>query len=398
MAICGVIAEYNPFHNGHAFHLAQARALTGSQAVVCVMSGHFVQRGEAAVFAKQARVRMALLNGADMVLELPVPYATAGAERFASAAVEILEACGMVDSLCFGSESGDLQALDAAADALASESPLFQTQLRAALAEGVSFPTARSFASGGAVDMPNDILGVEYLKAIKRQSSRLTPVIVTRRGAGYHDNHIEGALASATSIRQAMRKLDGDTAIWKAAMPLSAAELAQEECAARRGPVATDDLSQAFLYALRTTPPEALARRADVSEGLENRILRCAEDWPLWSAIVGAVKTKRYTYTRIQRAMLHILLQIDAVDCAARVPYIRVLGFRRSAEHLVRRLCAAASLPVITNLKHAHYAPNDAVSRVLHQELRAAEIYRMAVQARGGHMKNERREALVITD
>ena len=394
MPICGIIAEYNPFHNGHMRHLALAKTQTSAEAVICVMSGHFVQRGEPAILRKQARTRAALLHGADIVLELPVPYATASAERFASAAVEIFSACGIVDTLCFGSESGDLSALTATARSLANESPAFQSRLQAALAAGHSFPAARDKAAEGTafLTMPNDILGVEYIKAILRQNASITPHTIKREGSDYHDKAIIGTIASATAIRHAL----ANNTTWSSAMPQSAAAILLSECDAHCAPITLDHFSQAFLYSLRTTPTEALACRADIAEGLENRILRCAEDHASLSAIATAVKTKRYTHTRIQRALLHILLQINAEDSAAPAPYIRVLGFRRDSEAILRQLYASATLPVVTNLKNARALLNDNAFRTLEIECRATDIYRTAAQSLGGRMNSEWHEPMVM--
>ena len=390
MTICGVVAEYNPFHNGHAYQLTQARAATDADAVVCVMSGHFMQRGEPAAVHKSVRVRAALLHGADMVLELPVTYATASAERFASAAAEILDESGIVDALCFGSESGDIAALTEAAHVLANEPDTFKARLREGLDSGQSFPAARSAALGRALTEPNDILGAEYIKAILRRNSRIVPHTITRIGAGYHSETL-GAMASATAIRLAMRD-DG----WAAAMPVDASALVQEEMRQNRAPVTIDTLTQAFLYALQTTPGDALARIADISEGLENRIQHYAAQFDSMTEIAAAVKTKRYTLTRIKRAMLHILLGITRAEAARDVPYIRVLGFRRDAEALVRRLHNAASLPVVTNLKNARAQLDDAAYSVLATELRAAAVYGLAVRAMGGAARDEWREPMVM--
>jgi len=400
MPICGVIAEYNPFHNGHALHLARARKETGAEAIVCIMSGNFVQRGEPAVMPKQSRVHAALLHGADIVLELPVAYATATAERFAAAAVETLAACRIVDTLCFGSESNDLATLTASAHALANESEAFQSRLRAALDTGLPFPAARALAAestastnAAVLATPNDILGVEYLKAIVRQNAALTPHAIRREGAGYHDPAITGTLASATAIRHAL--LRGDA--WQAPMPPAAADILLAECAVRRAPITLNHFSQTFHYALQTTPTDILARRADISEGLENRILRCAEDHATLSSLAAAVKTKRYTHTRVQRALLHILLQINAADTTATAPYIRILGFRQSAAPILRKLCAEAQLPVITNLKHARAQLNANAFCALEHELRTTDIYRTAIQSLGGRMPSEWHEPMTIT-
>ena len=388
MMICGVAAEYNPFHNGHALHLARARAETGAEAVICVMSGNFVQRGEPAVVGKRTRTRMALAHGADMVLELPVPYATAAAERFAYGAVAVLSACGIVNAISFGSESGDLPALSAMA--AADEDDAFRARLHAGLREGRSFPIARDMASAdGVASAPNDILAVEYLRAVRRQNAPLMPHTLRREGAGYHDAEVCGALASATAVRAALLRGDADAV--RAAMPASTAEWLLTET-----PVTANDLSQAFHYALRTIPREKLMQIADISEGLENRILAFAEAHYALSDLAMAVKTKRYTLARVRRALLHILLQTDASAQCQPPPYIRVLGFRRDRERLLGRLCAEAALPVVTNLKNARTLLNDRAYALLADELRAGDIYRLAAQSLGHRIPNERSEPMEV--
>jgi len=395
MAVCGVVAEYNPFHNGHARHLALTKAQTGAEAIVCVMSGAFVQRGEPAIVGKQIRTEMALRNGADIVLELPVPYATAAAERFAAAAVAILSACGIVDGISFGSESGDLAALQAAARAGAAEDEAFRARLKASLKTGQSFPAARGMADAGTVfTAPNDILAVEYLRAIDRQGARLTPHVVLREGAGYHDADVSGGIASATAVRAAI--LRGATDAVRAAMPPDAADMLFAECAAMRAPVTMDMLSQAFHYALRMTPPERLAHIADISEGLENRILACADAHYALSDMAAVVKTKRYTLARVRRTLLHILLQMEVSAQAGLPPYIRVLGFRREREGLLKRLCKEAAMPVVTNLKNARAQLSDGAYALFADELRAGDIYRIAAQGLGGCVADERRMPMAM--
>jgi len=354
---CGIIAEYNPFHNGHAHQIAEARKVSQARNIVVVMSGNFVQRGEPAIINKFARTRQALENGADVVLELPVGFATASAEGFAHGAVDILATSGIVDSICFGAESPDISALWDVAKFLINEGPEFKKILRENLAKGDSFPKARekalklAFAEGAAeiVKNPNNILGVEYLKAILRLDAKITPYAIARKGAAHHGKELVPPFASASALRGQIHT--GNVGGLADFMPLSAYDILRQEYLQSRINNA-DNLSPHFHYALAAKKSPCVFDDA-------------AKKHYAISKVVAAAKTKNVTHSALSRAAIHILLGLD--EMPKNPQYIRVLGFRREKEHLLRALHKNAALPVITNAKHAKNA--------LAQEIFASKVY-----------------------
>ena len=370
--ITGIIAEYNPFHKGHAYQIEQTRKLTGDRYVLVIMSGDFVQRGAPAVFDKYARTQMALLGGADAVLELPSYFACGSAEYFAKGAVGILDALSCVDHLCFGSESGDAVSCQELGEILSREPEEFQNFLRQSLKEGLPFPAARKSAlkkylearhdqsfSGDALfsgienllDSPNNLLGIEYCKALSRLNSRISPVTVKREGAGYHDESLSQPLSSATAVR---RLLTGpkyeDMPLEKLlayTQPDSVAAFTKDLLSWDL-PVTEDDFSLLLKYRLLLHTPEELAGFADVSLDLARRIIRERNHFASFSQFISLLKTREMTYTRISRALLHILLSITKEDMSETPGYVRLLGFRKESSSLLRMLQDSSRIPVIT--------------------------------------------------
>ena len=347
MKIAGVIAEYNPFHAGHAHHLAQTRARTGCDYVVVCMAGSFTQRGEAACLSKWARAEMALRCGADAVFELPALFAVRPADAFAAGGVGVLDGLG-VDVLSFGSEEPDLPR--AVARLRKSEPPEFSTWVRERLAEGMSHARAWGEAASewlgvdaARIGAPNAILGAEYLRAVDALGSDMAVEIVPRRD-GYHDPRLpseaEGPrFASATAIRAALREGRKDEAL--ACVPAAAREIL-----ARAGAVhAPDDLLLARLRAMTEADVAALP---DVGEGLERRVKRLAAECPSREALLDALKCKRYTRARLSRLLAHAML--GATDALVRrhprPEYARLIGLREAARPLMRELRRRARLPL----------------------------------------------------
>ncbi len=388
MKILGVIAEYNPFHNGHMLHIQKAKEAAGADYCIAVMSGNYVQRGEPALCDKWTRTEMALLGGADMVLELPSLFSCASAEFFASAAVKLICDTQIVDCICFGSEGGDIEQLKLAAEILSDEPAAFQNILRERLKSGYAYPSARAdalaFFSGIEKEMlqsPNNILGIEYLKALNRLNNPMKIFAIKREGADYHSQALTGCISSATAIRKAILK--GDLSQFDIAVPAACARVLQKAIADGKAPVSMDQYSDALHYRLRTMPKEALAEISDIDEGLENRILTASDASHLISALIPLIKSKRYTYTKIQRALLHVLLNIKKVDLNyfkenGYSPYIRVLGFQREKEFLLSLLSQKSSLPVLTNIKYAKKVLTPDGLRLLETEKTATDLYFMA--------------------
>ena len=354
MQVCGVICEYNPFHKGHALHLARAAALSGADYIVCAMSGSVTQRGAFARHDKWTRARMALEGGADLVIELPARFSGAPAQEFAFGGVNLLSSLGVVTHLSFGCEEQAIPLLESAAKLLSDESPAFKQALHAYLDQGLPYPRARALAAkqvsgmdSNLIALPNASLAIEYLRALPEG---ITPVPVVREGSGYHDEAL-GDLSSATAIRAALSR--GDLSQALAAVPrpdlLKAAQA--------RGDVHEEEaLTKALLYRLRMMRASDLAQIAGMDEGLEHRFLAGARTACTRDELILSVKSKRYTYARLSRICTNILLDItrDFARENAAPTYARVLGFRREAQQLLRAIKDHASIPLVT--KAADYS------------------------------------------
>lgn len=390
--ITGIIAEYNPFHKGHAYQIEQARLLTGCDFLVVVMSGDYVQRGAPAVFDKYTRTRMALACGADLVLELPVACSCASAEFFASGAVSLLDGLGCVDFLCFGSESGDLQSLMAPARILAKESPAFQEALRRGLSLGLSFPAARKEAFRACtsdpdiLDLPNNILGIEYLKALLQRESTIKPVTVKREGQGYHDTLLDSGFASASGIRRFLKQEED----LRSAVPALENSLPEPVMEILKGtpahtlPVWEEDFSMLLRYELLRQSASDLTRYADISPDLGRRLKNCADKFSSFSEFAALVKTKDVTYTRITRALFHILLNLTEEDTRKSVsmPYARILGFRKDHSRILGLLKKNSRIPIIPKAAdYKNYLTPD-LQLLFEKDLFAANLYETIAAAK----------------
>ncbi len=365
MNITALITEYNPFHNGHLYHLQQARTLTGADAVLVLMSGNFVQRGLPALVDKYRRAEMALRAGADAVLELPVAAATASAEGFAMGAVSLLHQLGAVTHLVYGCETADTKAIQDLAEFLLEEPPAFRQALRQALKQGLSFPAARWEAvrrlrpeAAPLLRDPNNILAVEYHKALTRLRSPIRPHALERRGAGYHE--------SASSIRRLLAA--GDMTGLAGLVPDFVPDLLPYTLNA-------DDFSQQLLYRLYTLEPERLTRFGDVTPELAARIRRALSPDLTFRQLAARVKSPAHTLTRVHRALLHILLGIEKGEPAL-PSAVRLLGLCRGTRAL-QAVRQRSALPVAA--KYADFPPE-----VFAPERRAANLYRLALWHRRG--------------
>ncbi len=340
MKTVGIVAEYNPFHKGHALHIAKTREIVGEDAaIVCVMSGNFIQRGEPAIFAKHTRAEAALYGGADLVLELPLPYVLASAEKFAMGAMAILDSLGCVDYVSFGSESGNTQELKEAAQILLRED--FGEVLRDELRVGVSFAEARQRAmeriAGKSMDMmakPNNILAVEYIKTLAMLGSDIEPLAISRRGAGHDEAQEREGICSASAIRAKIRA--GEDA--SAYMLREANALFEIEQSAGYGPITMATLEQSVLTRLRMMTEDDFAALPDMSEGLHLRLMRAAKTCGSIDEIYEAVKTKRYALSRIRRAVACAWLGITAADSEGLPPYVRVLAANDKGCRLLKNI------------------------------------------------------------
>ena len=355
MNIAGITAEYNPFHTGHAYQISALKAQLGPDtSVVAVMSGSWVQQGRPAVTDKWTRARMALNGGADLILELPTVWAAASAESFARGAVELLCRCGVIDTLCFGSETGELAPLLAAAECL--DSPDYPEQLRKALEGGASFAAARQAAvealigpAGAALASPNNNLGVEYLRALRSLHSNIKPVTIRREGAAHNslDRTGEG-FRSATQLRQHLARGE-----WEAVRPyVPAGNLDILQSA----PLADPRLGErAVLACLWKMTAEDWARLPDAGagEGLPQRLERAGRQCQSLDDFFTLAKTRRYAMARLRRMALWAFLGLTAADVPAEPPYLRVLGFNARGREVLKQMKTTAQLPILTKPAHA---------------------------------------------
>ena len=396
MKVLGIIAEYNPFHNGHLYHLNESKRLSGADFTVCVMSGNFIQRGEPAIVNKWARARMALSCGIDLVLELPVVYAMSSAEYFGYSAVKILDSLGIVDFICFGSENGKIGGLDLLADILVNEPPEYKSLLKKYLDSGSSFPSARESAikqylkkrhtSLESVEhllgLSNNILGIEYLKALKKLKSQIKPLTVTRTANLYNSEQLSGSISSATSIRKHI--LSDMTAsspgIPAETMPEASLAIMKEELDSGRGPVHPASFEDIILHGLRRMQTDEIGSLPYVSEGLENRIKESAEASGSLDELIDRICTRRYTRTRIQRALFSLLTRLGSRDFesfneAGGPQYIRVLGFTDKGRRLLSDANKTASLPLIIKTANFKNTPDPLLNRMLAIEAFSTDAY-----------------------
>ena len=369
METAGIVAEYNPFHRGHAWHIAETRRRLGGDApVVCVMSGHWVQRGECALADKWLRAALALDRGADLVVELPTPWAMASAESFARGAVSLLAATGVVDVLSFGSETGELAPLEEAAAAL--DAPEYPEKLRAALGRGLSFPAARQEAAGAAcLSAPNNNLGVEYLRSLRALGSTIRPLTVPRQGAG-HDGPAAGGFASASELRRLFREGRGGEAAPYLTAPWSG-EIAD-----------MNYIQRAVLSRLRTMGEGDWAALPDGggAEGLPSRLAKAAREAVSLEDFYTRAKTRRYPHARLRRLALAAFLGLRAAERPAAPPYVRVLGLGGRGRALLRKMKDTCPLPVI--VKPAQARELDGPARTLFEsEARYTDLYGLCFPA-----------------
>jgi predicted nucleotidyltransferase len=318
----GVIVEYNPFHNGHAYHLQASKETAQADIAIAVMSGNFLQRGEPALISKWYRTKMALLNGVDIVLELPYRFATQKAETFANGAVSILDAIGC-HSLCFGSESGDISSFLQTVDYLDTHKERFDEKIKMNIKSGVSYPKALSLSFQSlsspenilSLDKPNNILGFHYVKSIMQQKSSILPLTVKRKNADYHDEHFATeTIASATSIRKALLAIKEEKSSIEQYVPDATSTLLKEYLAVYGQFHQWENYWSYLRFRLLHMSPEELREVYEVEEGIEHRIIAAALDSTTFNGFMQKIKTKRYTWTRLQRICVHILTNTKKTD------------------------------------------------------------------------------------
>ena len=363
MGNVGIIAEYNPFHNGHKYQIEEAKRVSGAEKAVIIMSGSFVQRGEPACADKFKRAEWAISCGADMVIELPDVFALSCAERFASGGVRILAGTGLVDSICFGSETGSIEALERMADKAVEGNALSDN-----LKSGMSYPAALS-AAGGVSPSPNDILGIEYIKAVRVNCPDMSLYTVKRTDGGYNDDELGGEFSSALAIRRAFSNYSGFSRMSPAvfdgisrALPRCVLEDVSNMIKAGSFPSTDNELSASILYKFRCLDVNETASLPDVSEGLENLFARESLNSSDYLEMLSRIKSKRYTMARLKRIAMCGLLGITSeLQTAAfkeqSALYARILAVRSGSESLLNLINKTASIPVITKASDRNALP-----------------------------------------
>ena len=382
MQTVGVIIEYNPMHMGHVHLLEEIRRLLGPEtAIICAMSGDFVQRGDFAIVGRRARAKAAVQSGADLVLEIPLPWAVASAERFADGGVQVLLDTDLVDDIAFGSECGDADALQEVASCLLSDA--FQEELRESLTVGRSYAACRQKAverllgpeKAALLESPNNILGIEYCKSLLRRGSGVRPLTVPRVGAAHDQKDADGSIASASAIRSLLRAGERETALARMAPAMRRAY--EEEEAAGRAPVFQETCERAILARLRSMTEKDFAALDEGREGLCNRLYDASRTAASVTGILEAAKTKRYAYARLRRMVLWAYLGLTPADFPAEVPYLRVLAANAAGRELLARMRKRAVVPVLTKPADVRRLGTEA-RELFELEARAADLYALA--------------------
>lgn len=411
MKTVGIIAEYNPFHNGHAYQITEAKKITNADYCVVIMSGNFMQRGIPAIMDKSLRIQSALMCGADLIIELPVHYATGSAEYFASGSVAILDKLNVIDCLCFGSECGNIQELSMLSDALVSESEEFKTLLRQNIKNGSSYPHARNDALiasspqftgySDILQSPNNILGIEYLKALKKRGSHIKPYTITRKGSDYHDGSLNGSFSSAFAIRESIVSKH-DISLIKEQLPDSVYKL-MEKNYLKTFPITTDDISSIILYKLIQEHGNGFSRYFDIDSAFSDRLKDRIFSYTDYASFCEEIKTRNITHTRVARNLLHILLNIyqsdvDAFCAQDYVYYARIAGFRKEASPLLSAIKEKSSIPLISKLADSDaYITSENGRKMLRQDIEANHIYSLIVNRKfKKNILNEYKRPIVI--
>lgn len=391
--VLAIIGEYNPFHNGHLYQLVQAKKMSHSNYTIALITGNFVQRGSASMVDKWTKAKMALLSGFDLVLELPCIYSISSAENFALGAVKTLNSLGVVDTISFGCEADDISVLKEFADILCEQPPEFKSLLSHELSKGISFPKARENAllmylnnirkSANVLSSPNNILAIEYLKALKLTSSNMTALGIKRVGPGYHSDAIMGDFASGTAIRK--YSLERNFYAIDKAMPKICYDLLEDAIKNGHYVRGIECYEKEIMFTLRNMTVAQIANLPDISEGLENAIKTAANSCNTLVEFMNYVKSKRYTQTRIQRILLYALLGYTKEDMETSKkidPYIRVLGCNSRGQTLLSQICREnRKLPVVTSVKDfTTSCRNKKLLMMLEKDIQATNTYTLAYE------------------
>lgn len=388
--VLGIIAEYNPFHNGHLLHLEKSKKICDAQYSVCVMSGNFVQRGNTSIVNKWIRAEMALKSGVDLVLELPTVYSISSAENFAEGAIKLLNSLKIVDTVSFGSENSDINVLNRISSILQEEPKQYLELLNSELKKGLSFPKARENAILlylndekylNILNQPNNTLAIEYLKALKKYKSHISPISVKREKVFYNSNCIVDEYASATAIRNMI--INEQFNDIRKVVPASSYNLLMNEIEEGHLVIDISKFEKEILYAIRRLSADDIKNFPEVTEGLENAIKNASNSCNNLSELINMIKSKRYTHTRIQRILLYILLNITKKDMylsRKNIPYARILGYSPQGKELISEIYKAnPKITLITSVKNFLDSSNNKTYKyMLNKDILATNIYTLA--------------------
>ncbi len=415
MKVASIIAEYNPFHNGHEFHINKVRQITGADYVVVIMSGNFVQRGEPAIIDKYKRTRMTLDMGADLIVELPVIFATASAQDFALGALSIIDGLGCVDYLCFGSECGDVEPLDQVASYLLENEDEFNKDINKYMKSGLTYPKARHKAiqknnpdmDDKILSAPNNILAIEYIKAIKVLESKIKPITFTRKQSDHNDILLninstkkDKIISSASSLRHSISK-SRNLDIIKSHVPTTSYKILTDEYV-KTFPIYMNDFSLLLKHKLLQERKESLTDYIDVSNDLANRITNSSFINHDFLSYSKKLKTKQWTQTRINRSLIHILLNLKTKNLnkykkAGYGQYARILGFNKNSSKLLREINKHSKIPLIMKMSKAIQSLSPLGLDMLNEDIFAADIYNLIIQEKFKEsLANEFRQELII--
>ena len=386
--VLGIVAEYNPFHNGHLYHLNKSKELTGANYTIAIISGNFTERGDTSLVDKWKKTKMALESGVDLVIELPVLYAISSAENFAEGAIKILNSLGIVDYISFGCESDNLENLDRIATVFNNEPKAFKKMLNDALSLGLSYPSARQNALSNFLNisldelaLPNNILAIEYLKALKKFNSNIEPILIKRFESGYNDTSFSNNIASATAIRKLIKNKDYD--ILHNLLPKKSYSILMDSINADDIVVDLSCFEKEIIYTFRKMTTHEISKLPDVSEGLENNIKNAVNSCCNIFELLEKIKSKRYTLTRLQRILLYALLGItkNDIEISKRTtPYVRVLGFNENGKKLVSKIKKTnPNLQIITSVKKfVDMNIDEDLKNLFDKDILATNIYTLA--------------------
>lgn len=390
MKITGLITEYNPFHYGHLYHYNKSKKITNSDTAICIMNGNFTQRGLPAITDKWSRAKMALESGIDIIIELPVVYGIRSANFFAKGAVKLLAFTNLVDEFVFGSESGKIESLIKIAKFLNKNNEAFENEIKNLIHNGYSYPAAREKALKKFFDKkeiiseiksPNNILGIEYIRAVLENNLELKPLTIKRTSNNYHSTKISGEFASGSALRKLIKNNEIENL--KNLVPENSFRILKNELNNNKIPVSKNNLTYPLLAKLRTSSPEKLKNYAEINNGLENRFFKASLESGTYNELINNINTKSITQNRIQRNLLHILFGLTEKEFykidQSGPAYLRVLAFNKKGENILAKLKKKSNLPLITkisnHLNEVDLKSSNPVKKQLSYEILADDIY-----------------------